>query len=130
PDADVDLVLIQARPDAGVVLRDLGRKPRAVLELAVDMAVGNGDGPNLVVGDLLVEIAVGQGGTAGPLIGPLEHVQQGNQDQGNNDPKRQIAKIVHSVLSYSRQTLRQSNARNRTLRQQIGTFIGPCQSGN
>ncbi len=66
------------------------------------MAPGNRHVPDRVGGHLLVELGVGERGAAGTLVGTLEHVQQRDQDQGNDDPERQIAEIVHGgpLLNY------------------------------
>ena len=83
-----------------------------------------------VGGHLLVEFGVGERGTAGTLVGTLEHVQQRHQDQGDDDPERQIAEIVHGRSSLTTWAYGGITHKPRPAVTQIGTFIRSCQSGN
>jgi hypothetical protein len=81
------------------IIRRIGCITLAVAEFVFNLVALDGDLLHLTLDDFLIELGeIGRRGRR-PVRRALKHVEQGNEQKRDNDPEREIAKIVHGILS-------------------------------
>src|SRR6202008_421388 len=124
-DRHADVVIVQLLHQRRIAGRLRGGELRVVLERALDLVALDGDRLHVAGDDLVVEVAVIHGGRRAVAARALEQIEQNNQNDGDDDPEREITKITQ------RGTLPRGwgGVASASLTE-IGILIRSCQSGN